>query len=60
LEADFVGTHTGEFAGIAATGASLRVPYSVFYVVTDAGLTALRLLPVRQMVAELKAASTRG
>ena len=59
LEADFIGTHTGEFAGIAATGASLRVPYSVFYDVTDAGITALRAyMPLRQIVAELEAAST--
>jgi len=59
LEADFVGTHTGEFAGIAATGASLRVPYCVFYDVTDAGISALRAyMPVRHIVAELEAAST--
>jgi predicted ester cyclase len=30
LEGDFVGTHTGDFAGIAPTGASLQVPYAVF------------------------------
>ena len=29
IEADFVGTHTGEFAGIQPTGRSGRVPYSV-------------------------------
>jgi hypothetical protein len=41
--------HTGEFAGIAPTGASLRVPYSVFYDVTDAGITALRAyMPLRR------------
>jgi hypothetical protein len=54
-----VGTHTGEFAGIAATSASLRVPYSVFYDVTDAGIAGLRAyMPVRQIVAELEASST--
>jgi predicted ester cyclase len=57
LEADFVGTHTGEFAGIAPTGASLRVPYAVFYDVGDDGIKALRgYMPIRQIVAELQAA----
>src|SRR4029453_13013105 len=31
LEADFIGTHTGEFLGMAATGKSVRVPYCVVY-----------------------------
>jgi len=30
-EALFVGTHTGEFAGVPASSQSVRVPYSVFY-----------------------------
>jgi predicted ester cyclase len=30
-EAWFVGTHTGDFLGVSATGKSVRVPYSVFY-----------------------------
>jgi hypothetical protein len=30
-EADFAGTHTGEFLGMAATGRSVRVPYCVVY-----------------------------
>jgi predicted ester cyclase len=58
LEADFVGVHTGEFAGIAATGAAVRVSYSVFYDVGEDGITALRAyMPVRQLVAELAAAA---
>ena len=58
LEADFVGVHTGEFAGIAPTGAAVRVPYCVFYDVGEDGITALRAyMPVRQMVAELEAAA---
>ena len=57
LEADFVGVHTGEFAGIPPTGANLRVPYSVFYDVDDGGIRALRAyMPVSQMIAELEAA----
>jgi len=31
LEADFVGTHIGTFAGIPATGRSVRVPLCVVY-----------------------------
>jgi steroid delta-isomerase-like uncharacterized protein len=42
-EAVFVGTHVGEFAGVPASGNSVRVPYSVFYELRDAKITALRL-----------------
>ena len=57
LEADFVGTHTGEFAGIPATGAALRVPYCVVYDLDDSGIAALRAyIPVSQIVAQLQAA----
>ena len=60
LEADFVSTHTGDFAGIAPTGATLRVPYSVVYDLTDDGISALRAyMPVRQIIAELQAANER-
>jgi steroid delta-isomerase-like uncharacterized protein len=31
LEADFVGKHIGEFAGVAATGRAVRVPLCVVY-----------------------------
>jgi predicted ester cyclase len=55
LEADFVGTHTGDFAGIAPTGASLQVPYAVFYDVGEDGIRALRAyIPIGQMIAQLQ------
>jgi predicted ester cyclase len=61
LEADFVGTHTGEFAGIAPTGAQLRVPYAVCYDVADGAITALRAyMPISLMVAQLQAAAEGG
>ncbi len=31
LEATFVGRHTGDFAGVAATGKTVRVPFCVVY-----------------------------
>src|SRR4028119_1716437 len=42
LEADFVGTHTGEFAGISPTGASPRVPYCGVSDLAHDSLRALR------------------
>lgn len=41
-ELEFVGTHTGEFAGIAATGRRVSVPYSVVYDLRDGKIAALR------------------
>ena len=35
VEADFVGTHIGEFAGVPATGKSVRVPLCVVYDLED-------------------------
>jgi predicted ester cyclase len=43
IEADFIGRHTGEFAGIPATGRNVRVPYSVHYDLTSSGISALRI-----------------
>jgi steroid delta-isomerase-like uncharacterized protein len=61
LEFDFVGTHTGEFAGIPPTGASLRVPYTMFYDVGDDRIEALRgYIPIAQMVAQLQDAQARS
>ena len=42
LEADFVGTHTGEFNGVPATGKRVDVPYAVLYDLDDCKITALR------------------
>jgi steroid delta-isomerase-like uncharacterized protein len=42
LEFDFVGTHTGEFLGVAATGRQVNVPYAVLYELDDGKITALR------------------
>ena len=42
LEAVFVGTHTAEFAGVAATGAAVRLPYAVFYDVADGAIVKAR------------------
>jgi predicted ester cyclase len=56
LEADFVGTHTAEFAGIPAGGRSVRVPYSVFYDVAGGKITALRIyLEMNALIGQLSA-----
>jgi uncharacterized cupredoxin-like copper-binding protein len=39
----FLGTHTGEFGGMAATGAELRVPYVAFYSFADNLISEIRL-----------------
>lgn len=43
LEAEFIGTHIGEFEGVPATLRPVRVPYSVAYTLADGRITALRL-----------------
>jgi steroid delta-isomerase-like uncharacterized protein len=42
LAADLVGTHTGEFLGMPATGKSVQVPYCVVYDLRDGKIAALR------------------
>ena len=55
IEADFVGTHTGEFAGIPATGRAVRVPYSVVYDLRGGGISALRIyFPMSQLMEQLR------
>lgn len=43
LEAEFIGTHIGEFEGVKPTLKSVRVPYSVAYTLEGGKITALRL-----------------
>ena len=55
LEAMFVGRHVGEFAGVAATDNAVRVPYSVFYDISDGAITALRIyMPMDQLLAQIR------
>jgi ketosteroid isomerase-like protein len=54
LEAVFDGTHTGTFAGIARTGAHVRLPYCMAYDVSDGAITALRsYFPMTALTARL-------
>lgn len=54
IEADFVGVHTGEFAGVPATGRRVRVPYAVVYDLEDETIKALRIyMPIQALVAQL-------
>lgn len=43
VEGRFVGKHTGEFAGMEATGRDVDVPLAVFYTVGEEGITAGRI-----------------
>jgi len=55
----FIGTHTGEFGGIPATSCQVRVPYTVFYDVTDGQISTLRILGFASgLLAQLTAAAT--
>ncbi len=55
LEAVFVGKHTAEFAGIPATGAEVRLPYTVVYEVTGEQITALRAyLSIAALIQQLR------
>jgi len=43
IEADFVGTHTAEFAGVQPTGRAVRVPYSVVYDIRGDQISGVRI-----------------
>jgi predicted ester cyclase len=56
LEAIFRGKHTAEFMGVAATGRSVEVPYSVFYELRGNKISALRAyMPVDVLMGQLTA-----
>jgi predicted ester cyclase len=42
MEADLVGSHRGEFWGIAATGRKISIPCGVIYDLRDGEITAVR------------------
>lgn len=57
LELDFVGRHTGEFLGVAATGLQVNVPYAVLYDLAGGKITALRVyLPMDALMQQIGAA----
>jgi len=54
IEADFVGTHTGDFAGLQPTGRAVRVPYSVVYDLRGDQISALRIyFPMSLLIEQL-------
>jgi predicted ester cyclase len=54
IEADFAGTHIGEFAGVAPTGRAVRVPYSVVYDLRGDQISELRIyFPMSVLVEQL-------
>ena len=56
LEAEFIGTHIGEFEGIKPQLKAVRVPYSVAYSLAGGRITALRLyFPLDQLIRQLTA-----
>ena len=58
-ELDFVGRHTGEFGGIAATGREVRVPYSVVYDLEGEKIKALRIyMPTEVLMEQLGGAAS--
>lgn len=57
VEFDFVGRHTGEFAGVAATGREVSVPYCAVYDLEGEKIKALRVyLPMDALLRQLDAA----
>ena len=56
IEAEFIGTHIGEFEGIKPTNRSVQLPYSVSYDVDDDAIRSLRLyFPLEALVRQISA-----
>ena len=54
IDADFAGTHTGEFAGMSATGKAVHVPCSVLYDLSGDQIGALRIsFPMNPLMEQL-------
>jgi predicted ester cyclase len=54
-EIDFVGTHIGEFEGIAASNKQVRVPYAVAYELEEDKIRALRIyFPMELLLQQLR------
>ncbi len=54
VEAEFVGRHVGEMAGVAATGRDVRVPYAVVYDLRGERICALRgYLSLERLMAQI-------
>jgi len=61
LEADFVGRHIAEFAGIPPSGVEVDLAYCVTYGLSDAGITWLHAyLPVAQLLGRLQTGTGRA
>jgi hypothetical protein len=61
LEVDFVGLHTGEFMGVAATGREIDVPCSMICDLRDGVITALRgHLPLDLLLLQIGAPPPEG
>jgi len=59
LEADFVGTHIGEFAGVPASRRHVNVPYAVVYDLKNDKITALRAyIPMDALLQQIGPAPT--
>lgn len=59
LEATFVGTHKGDFAGVPATGREVRVPLAVIYDMKDGSITRGRIyFEVPAFLAQVATATT--
>jgi predicted ester cyclase len=57
----FVGTHTGDFAGIPATGREVRVPYVAVTELSDDFITAIRLYgPASGIIRQLATPATQA